>query len=109
MLMSAKQPTRKYLLLPLRLFIALLPLLGATGCQQEENIRLTSRERIQIDTLSSKQIDSLRPYMDSICATSYQGLVKQALDSLLQVRRAEEAKLRTRILQQQRQQLQELQ
>jgi hypothetical protein len=103
--MSAKKTPREYLPL-LRLFIALLPLLGATSCQEDENIRLTSRERIQVDTLSSKQIDSLRPYMDSICATSYQGLVKQALDSLLQVRREEEAKLRARILQQQRQQLQ---
>ena len=69
------------------------------GCEppEEAPIRLTSRERIRIDTLASQQIDGLRPIMDSICDASYQEMIERAVDSLVKERRAEEEKLRARI------------
>ena len=64
---------------------------------EEAPIRLTSRERIQIDTLANQQIDSLRIKMDSICEHIYQDLLSRAVDSLVKVRKMEEDKLRARI------------
>lgn len=77
------------------------PLLAAllSGCEppEEAPIRLTSRERIRIDTLANQQIDSLRPVMDSICDAAYQDILERAVDSLVEVRKREEEKLRARI------------
>ncbi|MCO6486882.1 MAG: hypothetical protein J5I98_00625 [Phaeodactylibacter sp.] len=77
------------------------PLLAAllAGCEppEEAPIRLTSRERIRIDTLANQQIDSLRPIMDSICDAAYQEMLDRAVDSLVDVRKREEEKLRARI------------
>ncbi|MCB0562043.1 MAG: hypothetical protein H6573_08225 [Lewinellaceae bacterium] len=69
------------------------------GCEppEEAPIRLTSRERIRIDTLANQQIDSLRIKMDSICEHIYQDLLSRAVDSLVKVRKMEEDKLRARI------------
>lgn len=95
-----------------RLALGLLPLAAAlclAACErQEEQVRLTSRERIQVDSISNRQIDSLRSVLDSVCIAIYPRLLQEKLDSLIVVRREEEAKLRARILRQQ-QQLQERQ
>ncbi len=81
-------------LFPAALFVCLL-----MSCEppEEAPIRLTSRERIQIDTLANLQIDSLRPVMDSICEAAKPAFLKRSVDSLVQMRRLEEAKLRARI------------
>ncbi|MCB0546527.1 MAG: hypothetical protein KDD19_03010 [Phaeodactylibacter sp.] len=71
---------------------------------EEAPIRLTSRERIQIDTLANQQIDSLRPVMDSLCEAITPEFLRRAVDSLVEVRKQEEEKLRARI--QREQQLQ---
>ncbi len=86
--MSAKS------LLAITLFIALL-----ASCEppEEAPIRLTSRERIRIDTLATRQIDSMRPIMDSICEASKAEFLQRSVDSLVRVRRLEEEKLRARI------------
>lgn len=77
---------------------AILLAVGLAGCEEPEtNVRLTSRERIQIDTIATRQIDSLRYVMDSVCITDYPGIMRRALDSLLKLRRAEEEILRARI------------
>ena len=95
-------PLRRYIfqnqsaraILATGLFAALL-----AGCEppEEAPIRLTSRERIRIDTLANQQIDSLRPIMDSICDAAYQEILERAVDSLVDVRKREEEKLRARI------------
>jgi hypothetical protein len=70
------------------------------SCEEEiSSIRLTSRERIRIDTISKQQIDSLIPVLDSLCNAQYGQMVQQALDSILETRKAEELKIRSRITQ----------
>lgn len=73
-----------------------------TGCERQETvIRLTSSERIRIDSLAKKQIDSLVPILDSICTANKDTLIRQALDSIINLRREEENILRERIKQKQ--------
>ncbi len=72
-------------------------LFAACGEQPETTIRLTSSERIRIDSLSKKQIDSLAPIADSICEANQAQMVEQALDSIIELRKAEEQTLRERI------------
>jgi len=80
--------------------ISLALLMLGSGCEEDiGNIRLTSRERIRIDTLAKQKIDSLVPVMDSICIARYDSLRARALDSILTTRRAEEQKIRSRIQQ----------
>lgn len=78
-----------------------LLLVGAffwAGCEsQETGIRLTSSERIRIDSLAKKQIDSLVPVLDSLCTLNKDTLVLQALDSIIERRQEEEQILRERI------------
>lgn len=71
----------------------------STGCgeQPETTIRLTSSERIRIDSLTKKQVDSLAPIVDSICTANQARMVEQALDSIIELRKAEERTLRERI------------
>ena len=70
------------------------------SCEEEiSSIRLTSRERIRIDTISKQQIDSLIPILDSVCNAQHDQMVEQALDSILKIRKAEELKIRSRISQ----------
>lgn len=79
-----------------------LLLLGAllqwTGCESPETgIRLTSSERIRIDSLAKKQIDSLVPILDSLCRVNEDTLIQRGLDSIIELRRREEQILRDRI------------
>jgi hypothetical protein len=69
-----------------------------SSCEKEiTSIRLTSRERIRIDTIAKQKIDSLIPVMDSICIANYEELRDKALDSILTIRKEEELKIRSRI------------
>ncbi len=83
------------------LFIALL-----ASCERPEEapIRLTSRERIRIDTLANQQIDSIREMMDSLCDALYPEILQRSVDSLVEVRKREEEKLRARIQREQSEQ-----
>ena len=68
------------------------------SCDQEQpQLRLTSSERIKVDTLFTERVKILRPYLDSICEANKETMVKAAVDSLLIIRREEEKKLRARI------------
>lgn len=78
--------------------LLLWALLFWTGCEsQETGIRLTSSERIRIDSLAKQQIDSLVPVLDSLCTLNKDTMVQQALDSIIKLRREEESILRERI------------
>lgn len=82
------------------LLIAILA--GLSSCEPEEtSIRLTSSERIRIDSLAKKQIDTLAPFIDSLCTVQHDDMVQQALDSIIALRKAEEQKLRARLKQKQ--------
>ena len=82
------------------IMVFLLALIGLPACREPENIRikLTSRERALIDTMYTERITKLRPYWDSLCTASHDSLLEIALDSIIRVRREEEARLRSRIV-----------
>lgn len=81
------------------LLTAVLLLGLCIACEPEEtNIRLTSSERIRIDSLARKQIDSLVPLIDSLCLAQREQVVSHALDSIIQLRKEEEDKLRQRLI-----------
>lgn len=86
---------------PLYLYIiasGMLWMLAIAACkEQKTNYNLTSGERAQIDTLYLNEINGLRPKLDSACAAQFDQMVQHALDSILVVRRQEEAKMRERI------------
>lgn len=81
--------------LVLFLFLAL----SACDSSGEEpvNIRLTMEEREQIDKMVVAHMDSLRPAMDSFCKATFADRVAVATDSIVQRRLEEEARLRSRI------------
>lgn len=80
-------------------FVFLLSAFLLTGCDRPDKVRikLTSRERALIDTIYTERIQVLRPRWDSICAANHDSLLAVALDSILRIRREEEARLRARI------------
>lgn len=85
-------------------FLILSVLLWSSCESQETGIRLTSSERIRIDSLAKKQIDSLVPVLDSLCTVNKDKLIEQALDSIIELRQQEEQTLRERIMRKQQQQ-----
>lgn len=85
-------------------FLLLGVLLWPSCESQETGIRLTSSERIRIDSLAKKQIDSLVPVLDSLCTVNKDKLIEQALDSIIELRQQEEQTLRERIIRKQQQQ-----
>lgn len=67
------------------------------GGDKEVNLRLTSKERREIDTLVAREVRMMRPLMDSICTANFNELVAAATDSIVQRRLEEELRLRARI------------
>ncbi|MEM9837166.1 MAG: hypothetical protein AAF828_11725 [Bacteroidota bacterium] len=80
-------------------YLITLFLLASCGDADSKDItlRLTSQERRQIDTLVTRQVKAIRPYYDSICAADFDQMVAAAMDSILQRRLEEEARLKSRI------------
>lgn len=76
-----------------------LPLL-LLGCGEEQLPALTASQREMIDTLYLRKVGVLRPQLDSACEANFAANVQRAVDSLIRVRKAEEARLRERILEQ---------
>lgn len=87
--------TAKYLCLALSLAICLWQ--GCSG-DTAEQFNLTYQERALIDTIYLTEVSKLRPQLDSLCLVRNDSLTKRLLDSLLIERRAEEAKLRQRMI-----------
>lgn len=69
------------------------------ACEEQPPPSLTSTQRELIDTLYLQKIEGLRLQLDSICDADFAVNVQKAVDSLLVVRKEEEARLRQRILQ----------
>ncbi len=61
------------------------------------DLRLTARERTRIDTVYTERLDSLRPLWDSLCELRHPSIVEAALDSIIEERLEEEARLRARL------------
>ena len=78
--------------------VSILLLFACGGGEDEKiNLRLTSDERREIDTLVANQVKELRPLFDSICVADFAKMVEAATDSIVQRRLEEEARLRSRI------------
>ena len=77
------------------LFISLLALL-TTYCERDPN-QIISEHRRLIDTLANRQTKLLRPRLDSLCKAEFDQRVALAVDSIIEVRREEERRLRARI------------
>lgn len=71
------------------------------SCDDGPPPAFTSAQREWIDTLYLRRVSALRPRLDSICEANFNTNVLRLADSLVQVRRAEEAALRKRALGQQ--------
>ncbi len=84
----------------LNLILLLSLTVGACQKHEEKLPELTFRQRELADTLYLQRINVLRPLWDSLCTTHHDSLVQVAVDSLIRVRKAEEARLRARIQQQ---------
>lgn len=88
------------LLIPIRHCLpAVLLLLMASGCSSREQreLRLTIAERERLDELVSAEVDSLRPILRRNCDETFAERVSTAVDSIVQQRLEEEARLRARI------------
>lgn len=70
------------------------------ACEEQPLPALTFRQRELADTLYLEKVSVLRPQWDSICDARFDSLVAVAVDSLIQVRKAEEARLWARIQEQ---------
>ena len=71
------------------------------ACEEQPLPALTGSQREMIDTFYLQRVEVLRPKLDSICNANFDANVKRAVDSLIKVRKEEEARLRERILRQQ--------
>ena len=69
-----------------------------TSCGERDSVRLrlTAAERARIDTLYTAKIDSIRPYLDSLCEANFASELEVAVDSIIQQRKLEEERLRAR-------------
>ncbi len=68
-----------------------------TAEEEDVSLRLTQRERREIDTLVSNEVRILRPYYDSICNADFEKNVAATTDSIVQRRLEDELRLRSRI------------
>lgn len=82
---------------------ALLLLAGLTisvltgGCTEEPPPTLLGKDRELIDTLYLQEVQVLRPQLDSLCEAIFEEEVARSVDSMVAIRRQEEARLRERI------------
>ncbi len=77
-----------------------LTLLLLLACSEEPLPALTASQREMIDTLYLRKVAVLRPQLDSACNANFAANVQRAVDSLIKVRKEEEARLRKRMLEQ---------
>ena len=82
-----------------RLLTTLLLGLAVACDTPETEIRVTRQERELADTLFRAQLDTLLAFIDSACNQIFVTEIDNAIDSIYQVRKQEEAELRQRALQ----------
>jgi hypothetical protein len=71
-----------------------------SACDEKKNqtkVKLSFQERRAVDTLYKEQITQLSPFLDSICDVNFDKRVQSSIDSILHIRREEEALLRKKI------------
>lgn len=83
----------------LKYFIAGFGMLLLIACEEQALPALTASQREMIDTIYLQKVAVLRPQLDSICEADFAVNVQKAVDSLIKIRKEEEARLRDRFLQ----------
>jgi hypothetical protein len=68
------------------------------ACDDGPPPEFTTQERELMDTLYLQRVSVLRPRLDSACEANFNSNVLRLADSLVKVRKAEEAALRERAL-----------
>ncbi len=68
------------------------------SCVEPPPDKLTSRQRTQVDTVFSKIVADLRAETDSLCEVTMETKLWAAVDSIVQVRREEEIRIRRRLM-----------
>lgn len=68
------------------------------SCADPPPDRLSSRQRTQVDTIFSKIVADLRAETDSLCEVMMETQLQAAVDSIVQLRREEERKIRQRLM-----------
>lgn len=71
--------------------------LSITSCAERPPDTLTRSQRTQVDTLFSRMVGELREETDSLCEVMMKTQMQAAVDSILKMRRAEEARIRERL------------
>lgn len=69
-------------------------LIQLSACKEDAPLKLTSKQREQVDTLFSKQVNALSEEMDSLCDQLFATRLDATVDSLLKIRRLQEESLR---------------
>lgn len=74
----------------MKTWLLLLMLIGGlSACQDSPIPTLSKEDKEAIDTLYLAELQTLRPYLDSLCELNFDSLVKIAADSML-IERIEE-------------------
>lgn len=68
--------------------------LASSACEEAAPLKLTAAQRNQLDTLFTVQAQALNVELDSICGLYFTNHLDQVVDSILEVRKAQEAALR---------------
>lgn len=74
-------------------FLILMLIFVGLGSCGKRSVQLDRTTRRTIDTLSTKEINILRPELDSLCNIMFDSMVNDAIDSILEVRRLERIKI----------------
>ncbi len=74
----------------LKISLATLCLAALWGaCTEPPPPTLNYKERLQVDSLYNKGVDSLRPILDSLCELQFDSLVQASVDSMMHERMEE--------------------
>ena len=68
------------------------------ACVEPPPEKLTRRQKTQADTIYSKLVAGLRAETDSLCEIMMETKLQAVVDSLVQLRKEEEARIRQRLM-----------
>lgn len=81
----------------LRIFYGLYCCIALSACSEDTPTQLSTAQLQTLDSLITERVPGIRDEMDSLCAVQFDNRLQQLVDSLLNARRLEEARLRESI------------
>lgn len=84
-------------LLPYLTVLIFLLTVGVQSCSDRPPSQLSRRDRVDVDTLFTRQVKELRAETDSLCELLIDSKLQSMVDSLLEIRRKEIVRLRQRV------------